>query len=74
MTVALSLVHSTLRIEVADFGNINPDQRNCYADATDDEHGRGIGIVNLLADRAEILQEQKGWRVRATIGIAVHPS
>lgn len=74
MTVTVSLAGRTLHVEVADFGEpVAPPRKRCAdaADAADaDEHGRGLGIVEFLADHTETFQENGGRRVCAAIGIS----
>jgi anti-sigma regulatory factor (Ser/Thr protein kinase) len=70
MTVALDLVGRTLRIEVTDYGE--PDSAPaCASDVqADDEHGRGLGIVESLADSTDVRHAHGGRRVRVTMNVA----
>lgn len=73
MAFGLSLADHILRIEVTDYGKSVQPSRTYFAKAAD-EHGRGLGIVDFLADWTETCQEQWGRHVRAAFGIAPTPS
>ncbi|MET8451942.1 ATP-binding protein [Streptomyces sp. NPDC005209] len=64
MTLLLELDHDTLHIVVSDFG-LAVD-RHHPSDAPD-EHGRGTGIVQYLAQSTEIHQTRSGREVRACL-------
>lgn len=69
MAVHLSLEDRALHIDVADSGEPAPSPR-ARSGAAEDEHGRGLSIVEFLADRTETCQEQSGRRVRTTLRIS----
>ncbi|MFJ7593323.1 ATP-binding protein [Streptomyces sp. NPDC097617] len=71
MTISLCLTGSTLHVDVADFGESSPVP-GFHSVQPEDEHGRGLEIVSLLADRAEYDQEPWGWRACASLEIT-HP-
>ncbi|MFI1760886.1 ATP-binding protein [Streptomyces sp. NPDC020800] len=64
MTLLLVLDHSTLHIVVSDSGMAVERPR---PDIDPDEHGRGTGIVQYLAQSTEIHQTRSGREVRACL-------
>ncbi|MCF3132204.1 ATP-binding protein [Streptomyces olivochromogenes] len=71
LAVLLSLSAHTLHIEVADHGvAVERPAGSAPPDAT--EHGRGLDIVQALADRYEARQRRDGWRTRVCIRVAPH--
>ncbi|MGI5143254.1 MULTISPECIES: ATP-binding protein [unclassified Streptomyces] len=64
MTLLLVLDHGTLHIVVADSGTTV--QRH-HPDIAPDEHGRGTGIVQYLAQSTEVRQTRSGREVRACL-------
>ncbi|MGW5408890.1 ATP-binding protein [Streptomyces spiralis] len=62
MTLLLVLDHDTLHIVVTDSGTAVEHRR---PDMAPDEHGRGTGIVQYLAQSTEIHQTGGGREVRA---------
>jgi len=64
MTLSLALDHGTLHIVVTDSGT-TVERR--HRDAAPDEHGRGTGIVQYLAQSTEIHQTRGGREVRACL-------
>ncbi|MFJ9864286.1 ATP-binding protein [Streptomyces sp. NPDC101165] len=71
LAVLLSLSAHMLHIEVADHGvAVQRPAGSTPPDAT--EHGRGLDIVQALADRYEARQQRDGWRTRVCIRIAPH--
>ncbi|MFF3402999.1 ATP-binding protein [Streptomyces sp. NPDC002659] len=75
LTVSVSLDDRDLCIDVIDSG---PSERVplVHVDDAEDEHGRGLVIVDHLASWTEIGAEQNGWRSRAglRVALAVHAS
>lgn len=69
MAVHLALKDRALHIDVADSGEPASSPRARSGDA-DDEHGRGLSIVEFLADRTETAEDQGGRRVRTTLSIS----
>jgi hypothetical protein len=69
MIVSLAFEGRAVRIEVADSGATAPSP---YPGCTraPDEHGRGVGIVDLLADWTETLEERDHRRDRAGLRVA----
>jgi anti-sigma regulatory factor (Ser/Thr protein kinase) len=64
MTVSLSLTDRDLCIDVVDTGpSDRPSRAHCSE--AEDEHGRGLGIVDHLASA-----ERDGWRSRAGLRVA----
>ncbi|MFI5519948.1 ATP-binding protein [Streptomyces platensis] len=61
-TVALSRVGDILLISVADSGATVPRSRD---DTDSDEHGRGLAIIEFLAEWTEVDHTTAGRRVRA---------
>ncbi|MEV0374878.1 ATP-binding protein [Streptomyces sp. NPDC050636] len=68
MTLLLALDHGMLQITVTDSGRPVPHRRR--ADADPDEHGRGTGIIELLAQWTEVHQSEYGRQVRAGLRVA----
>ncbi|MEK2479262.1 MULTISPECIES: ATP-binding protein [Streptomyces] len=64
MTLLLVLDHGTLHIVVTDSGSTVEHQRPVIAP---DEHGRGTGIVQYLAQSTEVHQTRSGREVRACL-------
>ncbi|MFQ3556392.1 ATP-binding protein [Streptomyces gramineus] len=64
MSVLLVLDHGTLHIVVSDSG-MAVDR--CRPDIAPDEHGRGTGIVQCLAQSTEVRQSHGGREVRACL-------
>ncbi|ANP56484.1 hypothetical protein AVL59_13505 [Streptomyces griseochromogenes] len=64
MTLLLALDHETLNIVVTDSGAAVEHHR---PDIAPDEHGRGTGIVQYLAQSTEIRQTRSGREVRACL-------
>ncbi|MCG7203726.1 ATP-binding protein [Streptomyces arenae] len=64
MTLSLALDHGTLHIVVTDSGTTVERRRR---DAAPDEHGRGTGIVQYLAQSTEVHQTRGGREVRACL-------
>jgi anti-sigma regulatory factor (Ser/Thr protein kinase) len=64
MTLLLALDHDTLHIVVTDSGAAVERHR---PDLAPDEHGRGTGIVQYLAQSTEIHQTRGGREVRACL-------
>ncbi|WP_233273167.1 ATP-binding protein [Streptomyces broussonetiae] len=64
MTLLLALDHETLHIVVTDSGAAVERHRPGIAS---DEHGRGTGIVEFLAQSTEIRQTRSGREVRACL-------
>ncbi|MEU6346075.1 ATP-binding protein [Streptomyces sp. NPDC046977] len=64
MTLMLVLDHGTLHIVVTDSGTTVERPRR---DIAPDEHGRGTGIVQDLAQSTEVHQTRRGREVRACL-------
>jgi anti-sigma regulatory factor (Ser/Thr protein kinase) len=64
MTLLLALDHDTLHIVVTDSGAAVERHR---PDIAPDEHGRGNGIVQYLAQSTEVHQTRSGREVRACL-------
>ncbi|MFF7472610.1 ATP-binding protein [Streptomyces sp. NPDC008092] len=64
MTLSLVLDHGTLQIVVTDSG-MTVERR--HRDTAPDEHGRGTGIVQYLAQSTEVHQTRGGREVRACL-------
>ncbi|WP_405883545.1 ATP-binding protein [Streptomyces sp. NBC_01136] len=64
MTLLLVLDHGTLHIVVSDSG-IAVERRR--PDIAPDEHGRGTGIVQYLAQSTEVRQTRSGRKVHACL-------
>ncbi|MER6123263.1 ATP-binding protein [Streptomyces sp. NPDC001795] len=64
MTLLLVLDHGTLHIVVTDSGTT---VERHGSDIAPDEHGRGTGIVQYLAQSAEVHQTRSGREVRACL-------
>ncbi|MER6982635.1 ATP-binding protein [Streptomyces carpinensis] len=62
MTLLLALDQDTLHIVVTDSGTAVQHRRH---DVAPDEHGRGTGIVECLAQSTEVRQTRSGREVRA---------
>ncbi|TQJ37752.1 anti-sigma regulatory factor (Ser/Thr protein kinase) [Streptomyces sp. SLBN-115] len=73
MIVSLALEGRAVRIEVADSGATAPSPHPRCTGAPD-EHGRGAGIVELLADWTETLEERDHRRDRAGLRVATAPA
>ncbi|MGW4725351.1 ATP-binding protein [Streptomyces sp. NPDC004291] len=69
MTVQLSLTGDALRITVTDQGD-PPIRTRPGADSASDEHGRGLAIVEALASWVEVVQDERGRRVSASLHVA----
>jgi anti-sigma regulatory factor (Ser/Thr protein kinase) len=63
-TLQLTLDHHTLHIVVIDSGT---DVEHRHHDVAPDEHGRGTGIVEYLAQSTEVHQTLGGREVRACL-------
>jgi anti-sigma regulatory factor (Ser/Thr protein kinase) len=70
LTVHLTLSNHTVRIDVADHGAAveHPAEDTVSGDPC--EHGRGLSIVQALADHCETQRANSGWHTRATLRIA----
>jgi anti-sigma regulatory factor (Ser/Thr protein kinase) len=64
MTLVLVLDHGTLHIVVADSGMTVERRR---PDIAPDEHGRGLGIVEHLAQSTQVHRTRSGREVRACL-------
>ncbi|OXY89046.1 hypothetical protein BEK98_40015 [Streptomyces diastatochromogenes] len=64
MSLLLALDHETLHIVVTDSG---PAVERHRPDIAPDEHGRGTGIVQYLAQSTEVRQTRGGREVRACL-------
>ncbi|MFB7550282.1 ATP-binding protein [Streptomyces sp. NPDC056154] len=64
MTVQLAVDHHTLHIVVVDSGTAT---ERTHHDVAPDEHGRGNGIVECLAQSTEVHQALDGRRVHACL-------
>lgn len=73
MIVSLTFESRAVRIEVADSGAPAPSPHPRCTGAGD-EHGRGVGIVELLADWTETLEERDRRRDRACLRVATAPA
>lgn len=73
LTASVSLDDRDLCIDVIDSG---PSKRRPLVDDAEDEHGRGLDIVDHLAGWTEVSAEPNGWRSRAGLRVAplVHAS
>jgi anti-sigma regulatory factor (Ser/Thr protein kinase) len=71
LSVLLSLTMTALQIEVADSG---APKGSCmpYPELDEDEHGRGLGIVEMLADEVKTHRGTAGWRTRACLQLGEH--
>ena len=69
MTVTLMLTGRTLSIEVADSG-LHVERVCPHSARPSDEHGRGLGIVDHIAEWTEVVQEQGCRRVLAVLRLA----
>ncbi|RRR70985.1 ATP-binding protein [Streptomyces sp. RP5T] len=69
MVVSLAFEGRAVRIEVADSGATAPSPHPRCSGAHD-EHGRGVGIVELLTDWTETLEERDHRRDRAGLRVA----
>lgn len=69
MIVNISLTGRILQIDVTDRGR-PATQRQESGARTSDECGRGLGIVDCLADRTETHRGPQGWRIRAVLEAA----
>ncbi|MGW7045753.1 ATP-binding protein [Streptomyces avermitilis] len=69
MTVSLTLEERSVRIEVADCGTspalVRPERFGSC-----DEHGRGLDIVECLAEWSETRTGRNGWQARAGFRLA----
>jgi anti-sigma regulatory factor (Ser/Thr protein kinase) len=66
MTLLLALDSDTLRIALTDSG---APAAPVKPDVTADEHGRGLGIVEYLAERVEMRRRVDGCRVVAWLHV-----
>ncbi|WP_236579638.1 ATP-binding protein [Streptomyces sp. HM190] len=73
MIVSLAVEGRAVRIEVADSGATAPSPHPRCTGAPD-EHGRGAGIVELLADWTGTLEERDHRRDRAGLRVATAPA
>ncbi|MFF4353581.1 ATP-binding protein [Streptomyces sp. NPDC001530] len=73
MTVSLTFEGWAVCIEVADSGASAPSPAPRCAGPCD-EHGRGMGIIELLADWTETLEEPDRRRDRAGLRVATAPA
>ncbi|MFB6674311.1 ATP-binding protein [Streptomyces sp. NPDC056390] len=71
LEVLLSLRGSVLDVEVVDSGAVYEGHPMTWAD--DDEHGRGMGIVETLADHRRTWESLSGWRTCARVTITPAP-
>ncbi|CAM5633713.1 non-specific serine/threonine protein kinase OS=Streptomyces aurantiogriseus OX=66870 GN=GCM10010251_22080 PE=3 SV=1 [Streptomyces aurantiogriseus] len=72
MIVSLTFEGRAVRIEVADSGAASSPHPRCAG--AGDEHGRGVGIVEFLADWTETLEERDRRRDRAGLRVATAPA
>ncbi|MYS82109.1 ATP-binding protein [Embleya scabrispora] len=70
MTLVLALTDWVLRIEVTDHGE--PDERP-HPPCADDEHGRGLAIVEHLAESLETREDPRRRTTHATLRLAQLP-
>lgn len=70
-TLTLQNDQDALRIEVADSGGIG-QPRHQRIDDSPAEHGRGMGIVEYLAQRIEVYQNDDGRTVRVSFRSNAH--
>ncbi|MFB9540761.1 MULTISPECIES: ATP-binding protein [Streptomyces] len=72
----LTLVTGGVRIEVSDAraGSHPPGPREVHPPCSLDESGRGLLLVDALADRWEVLRRQPGKTVRAEVDLPATPS
>ncbi|MGR4849624.1 ATP-binding protein [Streptomyces sp. LARHCF252] len=72
----LTLVTGGVRIEVSDAraGSHLPGPREAHPPCPLDESGRGLLLVDALADRWEVLRRQPGKTVRAEVDLPATPS
>ncbi|MFJ3307335.1 ATP-binding protein [Streptomyces sp. NPDC086549] len=73
MIVSLTFEGQAVCVEVADSGARAPSPHPRCTDGSD-EHGRGVGIVELLADWTETLEEPERRRDRAGLRVATAPA
>ncbi len=66
MTVALVRRGPEVEIIVHDFGPCRADRRMPESQA-EQEYGRGLVIVQAVADRTQVIRDQAGWRVSAAV-------
>ncbi|MFG2631927.1 ATP-binding protein [Streptomyces sp. NPDC048473] len=66
MTVTLTLIRRTLCIEVVDSG-LRVERICPHSADPEDERGRGLGMVDQVAERTEIVQEQNCRRALAVL-------
>ncbi|MEU6064578.1 MULTISPECIES: ATP-binding protein [Streptomyces] len=69
MTVGLTLEERSVRIQVADCG-AGPTPVRSKRFGSCDEHGRGLGIVECLAQWSETRTGRDGWQARAGFPLA----
>ncbi|WP_225851305.1 hypothetical protein [Streptomyces sp. HPF1205] len=72
MIVSLALEGRAVHIEVADYGVAPSPHPRCTG--APDEHGRGMDIVELLADWTETLEERDHRRDRVGLRVATAPA
>lgn len=73
MIVSLTFEGRAVHSEVADSGATAPSPR-ARCTGAHDEHGRGVGIVELLADWTETLEERHRRRDRSGVHVATAPA
>ncbi|WP_406190695.1 MULTISPECIES: ATP-binding protein [unclassified Streptomyces] len=69
MTVCVSLSAESLCIDVVDTGSASRVPHPHCGDL-DEEHGRGLGIVDCLADWIDVVAEPDRWRSRAGLRVS----
>ncbi|MET8454216.1 ATP-binding protein [Streptomyces sp. NPDC005209] len=69
MTVGLTLEERSVRIDVAD-GGAGPAPVRSRRFGTCEEHGRGLDIVECLAQWSETRRGRDGWQTRAGFPLA----
>lgn len=73
-TVVVSLAGRTLHIEVADHGKVPRCAGRRTTETDSDEHGRGLFIVEALAERVEITEEAACRRTRVNLSVTHSPT
>ncbi|WP_234482594.1 hypothetical protein [Streptomyces sp. MBT49] len=73
MIVSLALEGRAVHIEVAEYGVTAPSPHARCTGASD-EHGRGMDILELLADWTETLEERDHRRDRVGLRVATAPA
>ncbi|RXS88397.1 ATP-binding protein [Streptomyces sp. TM32] len=73
LAVCLLLQDGTLDIEVSDCGNRTEPQTR-YIASEDEEHGRGMTIVEALTSGWETHPRESGWHTRARLRLTRPPA